>query len=47
MRLLSVRVRGEVCKAREGDGRTVDAGHEEAAENDFVEVGVGTAWESE
>lgn len=33
---------GDGYEAGEGDGRSVDAGHEEAAENDLVEVGVGT-----
>lgn len=28
----------------DGDGWSVDAGHKEAAENDFVEGRVGTAW---
>lgn len=27
-----------------GTSGAVDAGHEEAAENDFVEIGVGAAW---
>ena len=44
IRLLVVGIRGEVCKAREGDGRAVDARHEEAAEDDFVEIRVGTTW---
>ena len=30
--------------AGDGHGRAVDAGHEEALEDDFVEVGFGTAW---
>lgn len=33
---------GELGEAGEGEGWAVDAGHEEAAEDDFVEVGVGT-----
>lgn len=31
---------GEHAEAREGEGGAVGAGHEEPAENDFVEVGV-------
>ena len=34
---------GEHAEAAEGEGWTVGAGHEEAAENDFVEVRVGFA----
>lgn len=34
---------GDGYEAGNGDGRAVDAGHEEAAEDDLVEVGVGTA----
>jgi hypothetical protein len=33
---------GGAYEAGEGDGGAVDAGHEEAAEDDLVEVGVGT-----
>jgi hypothetical protein len=33
--------------AGDGDGRSVDAGHEEAAENDLVEGRVGSAYRSE
>ena len=32
---------GEHAEAGEGEGGAVRAGHEEPAENDFVEVGVG------
>ncbi len=35
---------GEHGEAGEGEGGTVDAGHEEAAEDYFVEVGVGTTY---
>lgn len=35
--------RGEHAEAAEGEGGTVGAGHEEAAEDDFVEVRVGFA----
>lgn len=34
---------GVCCQAGEGDGGPVDAGGEEAAKEDFVEGGVGTA----
>ncbi len=34
---------GDVDDAGDGHGRTVDPGHEEAAEDYFVEVGVGAA----
>ena len=37
-------VDGHGDDAGEGDGGAVDAGHEEAAEDDFVEGGVGAAW---
>lgn len=30
--------------ARDGHGRAVDAGHKKAAEDDLVEVGIGTAY---
>jgi len=30
--------------SRDGDGRSVDAGHEKSAENDLVEGGLGAAW---
>lgn len=33
-----------VRDAREGDRGAVDAGHEQAAEDDPVEVGIGAAW---
>lgn len=33
--------------ARERDGGTVDARHEETAENSLVEVGLGTAWKEQ
>ena len=46
VRLFRVRVRGQVGEAGEGEGRPVDARHEEAAEDDLVEVRVGTAWEN-
>ena len=35
--------RGEHGEAAEGEGGPVGAGHEEAAENDFVEVRIGFA----
>ncbi len=35
---------GEHGEAGEGEGGAVRAGHEEAAEDDFVEGGVGAAW---
>lgn len=37
-------VRRDSGDSRETDGRAIDAGHEEAAEDDFVEGGVGPAW---
>ena len=37
-------VGGVSCETGEGDGRAVDAGHEEAAEEDFVEGAVCAAW---
>ena len=37
------RVLADTGEPREGYRRTVDTGHEEAAENDFVEGGIGTA----
>ena len=43
VRLLRVRVRRQIGETRERDGRAVDARHEEAAQDDLVEVGVGTA----
>ena len=41
--LLAGAAGAEHAQAGEGHGRAVDAGHEEAAENDFVEGRVGTA----
>lgn len=35
---------GESHEARKRDGRSVDARHEETAQDDLVEVGVGTAY---
>lgn len=33
----------EVCELGEGERRSVDLGHEEASENDLVEIAVGAA----
>lgn len=44
-RLLLVAVLEVGGDARQGDGRAVDARHEQAAQDNLVEAGVGTAWE--
>lgn len=43
---LVVRLLRRVCyDSRDGDGRPIDARHEESAQNDFIERGLGSAWE--
>lgn len=42
-RLLLVAVLEVGCDTRQGDGRAVDAGHEQSAQDNLVEARVGTA----
>ena len=44
MGFFGVRVSDEGGEAGDGNGGTVDAGHEEAAEDDFVKGRIGTPY---